>query len=124
MDHLQQKKKWKRRLRKQLGIRRRLALVSDRPRLSVYRSHKHISAQIIDDQAGRTLASASTYEKELLGGLEQQDKTSCASAVGAKVAERALAAGVQEVVFDRSYYLYHGRVKALAEAARKGGLKF
>lgn len=124
MDHLQQKKKWKRRLRKSMGVRRRLRASSDRPRLSVFRSSKHITVQIIDDLAGRTLASASSVEKALRDGLAGKNKTECAAAVGNAVAERAKEAGVEEVMFDRSWYLYHGRVKALADAAREGGLKF
>lgn len=124
MDHLQQKKKWKKRGRKAMGIRRRLRAASDRPRLSVFRSAKHISVQIIDDLAGVTLASASTLDKEMRSECEGKDKTTKAQLVGAKVAERAKAAGVENVAFDRSWYLYHGRVKALADAAREGGLKF
>ncbi len=124
MDHLQQKKKWKKRHRKAMGIRRRLRQSSDRPRLSVYRSSKHISVQIIDDLSGVTLASAGTLEASIRPELDGLDKTARAKVVGAKIAERAKAAGVEEVMFDRSWYLYHGRVKALAEAAREGGLKF
>jgi large subunit ribosomal protein L18 len=95
-----------------------------RPRLSVFRSGKNIYAQVIDDSAGRTLASASTLDKDLRGTLKTGADKDAASAVGKLVAERALAAGVKEVVFDRGSYLYHGRVKALAEAAREGGLDF
>jgi len=124
MDHLQQKKKWKKRNRKTMGVRRRLRLSSDRPRLSIFRSSKHISVQLIDDMAGVTLASASTMDKEVAAECKGKDKTTCAQLVGAKVAQRAIAAGVEEVMFDRGWYLYHGRVKALAEAAREGGLKF
>ena len=124
MDHLQQKKKWNRRLRKTRGVRRRLRASSDRPRLSVFRSAKHIGVQIIDDLAGRTLVSASSVEKELREELAGKTKTERAALIGSRLAERAAAAGVAEVKFDRSWYLYHGRVKALAEAAREGGLKF
>jgi large subunit ribosomal protein L18 len=95
-----------------------------RPRLSVFRSGKHIYAQVIDDGVGRTLAAASSLDKSLREGLKTGADKSAASAVGKLVAERALAAGVKEVVFDRGSYLYHGRVKALAEAAREGGLAF
>jgi large subunit ribosomal protein L18 len=95
-----------------------------RPRLSVFRSGKHIYAQVIDDNVGRTLAAASSLEKDLRGSLKTGADKSAAGAVGKLVAERALAAGVKEVVFDRGAYLYHGRVKALADAAREGGLKF
>jgi large subunit ribosomal protein L18 len=124
MDHLQQKKKWDRRLRKTLGIRRRLRLSSDRPRLTVFRSAKHISAQVVDDLAGRTLAAASDLDKDLRAELAGKKKQERAAAVGRAVAQRASAAGVQEVKFDRGWYLYHGRIKALADAARAGGLKF
>ncbi len=95
-----------------------------RPRLSVFRSGKHIYAQVIDDKAGRTLAAASSIEKAMREGLKTGADKDAATAVGKLVAERALAAGVTLVVFDRGPYLYHGRVKALAEAAREGGLSF
>jgi len=124
MDHLQQKKKWKRRTRKSMGVRRRLGLSSDHPRLSVFRSSKNISAQVIDDLSGLTLASASTQEAALRDQCAGKTKTECATLIGSTVAERAKTAGVEMVKFDRSWYLYHGRVKALAEAARSGGLKF
>ena len=90
----------------------------------MFRSGKHIYAQVIDDAAGRTLAAASSLDKDLRGELRTGADKDAASAVGKLVAERALAAGVTEVVFDRGAYLYHGRVKALAEAAREGGLAF
>jgi large subunit ribosomal protein L18 len=106
-------------------IRRHLKKVGgDRPRLSVHRSSKHIYAQIIDDSKGQTLAAASSLEKDLKGSLKTGADTGAASAIGKLIAERALAAGVKEVVFDRGAYIYHGRVKALAEAAREGGLSF
>jgi large subunit ribosomal protein L18 len=95
-----------------------------RPRLSVFRSGKNIYAQVIDDVAGRTLAAASTLDKTLREQLKGGADRDAASAVGKLVAERAIAAGVSQVVFDRGSYLYHGRVKALAEAAREGGLAF
>ena len=95
-----------------------------RPRLSVFRSGKHIYAQVIDDGAGRTLAAASTLDKSLREALRTGADKSAAAAVGKLVAERAVAAGVTNVVFDRGSYLYHGRVKALADAAREGGLAF
>jgi large subunit ribosomal protein L18 len=95
-----------------------------RPRLSVFRSGKNIYAQVIDDAQGRTLAAASSLEKALREGLKTGADKAAAAAVGKLVAERALAAGVKEVVFDRGAYLYHGRVKSLAEAAREGGLAF
>ncbi|HLY04564.1 MAG TPA: 50S ribosomal protein L18 [Rhizomicrobium sp.] len=93
-----------------------------RPRLSLFRSGKHIYAQLIDDRAGETLASASTNEKE--GKAAKTWNVDAAKDVGRKLAERALAKGVKRVVFDRGGYIYHGRVKALAEAAREGGLEF
>ncbi|MFQ5749266.1 MAG: 50S ribosomal protein L18 [Planctomycetota bacterium] len=124
MDHLRQKKKWKRRLRKKLGVRRRLRVVGDRPRLSVYRSHKNIAVQVIDDLGGLTLASASTYEPELRKKVAGKTKTEQAILVGNAIADRAKAAGIEKVIFDRGYYLYHGRIQALADAARKGGLQF
>jgi large subunit ribosomal protein L18 len=95
-----------------------------RPRLSVFRSGKNIYAQIIDDVQGRTLAAASSLDKDLRVELKTGADINAATAVGKLVAERAIAAGVTQVVFDRGAYLYHGRVKALAEAAREGGLAF
>ena len=97
---------------------------SGRPRLSVFRSGKHIYAQIIDDAAGRTVAAATTLDKDLKSTLKTGADKSAAAAVGKLIAERSKAAGVEQVVFDRGAYLYHGRVKALAEAAREGGLDF
>ena len=96
----------------------------DRPRLSVFRSGKNIHAQVIDDAQGRTLAAASSLDKELKASLKTGADKAAAAAVGKLVAERALAAGITKVVFDRGSYLYHGRVKALADAAREGGLAF
>jgi len=95
-----------------------------RPRLSVFRSGKNIYAQVIDDSAGRTIAAASTLDKDLRAALKTGADKDAAAAVGKLVAERALAAGITKVVFDRGAYLYHGRVKALADAAREGGLAF
>ncbi|ATU71925.1 MULTISPECIES: 50S ribosomal protein L18 [Komagataeibacter] len=95
-----------------------------RPRLSVFRSGKNIYAQVIDDAAGRTLAAASSLEKDLRSALKGGTDVTAAGAVGKLLAERAVAAGVSKVVFDRGAYLYHGRIKALAEAAREGGLSF
>ncbi|ABI61468.2 LSU ribosomal protein L18P [Granulibacter bethesdensis] len=109
----------KQRLRFQLR-----AKANGRPRLSVFRSGRHIYAQVIDDAAGRTLAAASSLEKPLREQLRTGADREAASAVGKLIAERAQAAGVSAVVFDRGSYLYHGRVKALAEAAREGGLAF
>ncbi len=97
---------------------------SGRPRLSVFRSSKHIYAQVIDDLKGVTLASASSLEKSLREGSKTGADIDAATAVGKLVAERAVKNGVKEVIFDRGQYLYHGRVKALADAAREGGLSF
>ncbi len=93
-----------------------------RPRLSVFRSGRHIYAQIIDDRAQSTLAAASTNEKD--GKAPKTWNTEAASTVGKKIAERAIAKGIKQVVFDRGGYIYHGRIKALADAAREGGLEF
>jgi large subunit ribosomal protein L18 len=95
-----------------------------RARLSVFRSSKHIYAQIIDDEKGETLAAASSVEKETRGSLKTGADVGAAKAVGKLVAERALGKGITDVIFDRGGYRYHGRVKALADAAREGGLKF
>src|SRR5687768_4653442 len=95
-----------------------------RPRLSVFRSSKHIYAQVIDDAQGHTIASASSIDKDMRGKLKTGADTDAAAEVGKILAERAKAAGVTQVVFDRGGYLYHGRVKALADAAREGGLSF
>jgi large subunit ribosomal protein L18 len=95
-----------------------------RPRLSVFRSGLHIYAQIIDDAAGATLAQASTIDKSLKGNLKATANIEAAKAVGKLIAERATAKGIKEVAFDRGGYKYHGRVKALADAAREGGLSF
>jgi large subunit ribosomal protein L18 len=95
-----------------------------RARLSVFRSSKHIYAQVIDDAHGRTLASASSLEKDMRESLKTGANMEAAKTVGKRLAERAVAKGVKEVVFDRGGYLYHGRVKALADAAREGGLDF
>jgi len=95
-----------------------------RPRLSVFRSSKHIYAQVIDDVAGCTLVAASSLDKDLKGNLKTGADTAAAEAVGKLVAERAKAAGIDQVVFDRGGYLFHGRVKAVAEGAREGGLRF
>jgi large subunit ribosomal protein L18 len=96
----------------------------DRARLSVFRSSKHIYAQVIDDKKGETLVSASSLEKDMRGSAKTGANIDAAKAVGKLVAERATAAGVKDVVFDRGGYLFHGRIKALADAAREGGLNF
>ena len=95
-----------------------------RPRLSVFRSSKHIYAQVIDDRKGETLVAASSIEKDMRGALKTGANIEAAKAVGKAVAERAAAKGIKDVVFDRGGYIFHGRVKALAEAAREGGLNF
>lgn len=106
-------------------VRRQLKKVSgDRVRLSIHRSSKNIYAQIIDDAKGVTVAAASTLEKDVRSGLKTGADSAAAAAIGKLVAERATKAGVKEVVFDRGAFLYHGRVKALAEAAREAGLSF
>ncbi|MGB9795402.1 50S ribosomal protein L18 [Fervidobacterium gondwanense] len=105
-------------------IRKRISGTPERPRLSVYRSEKHIYAQIIDDVAGRTIVAASTVEKELREKLQKTWNVAAAKEVGKLIAERAIAKGVKEVVFDRGGFKYHGRIKALADAAREAGLKF
>ncbi|WP_422028233.1 50S ribosomal protein L18 [Pyruvatibacter mobilis] len=115
----------KMRERRKQRVRRSLKKIANgRPRLSVYRSSKHISAQIIDDEKGVTVASASTLEKDLRGNLKTGADVAAAKAVGELVAKRAKDNGVSAVVFDRGGYIYHGRVKALADAAREGGLEF
>jgi large subunit ribosomal protein L18 len=103
-------------------IRKKISGTSERPRLSVHRSLNHIRAQIVDDARGATLVAASTLEKDLRAG--SGGNVEAARKVGQLVAERALAQGIQQVVFDRGGYIYHGRVKGLAEAAREAGLKF
>jgi large subunit ribosomal protein L18 len=105
-------------------VRRRVAGTPARPRLCVYRSLGHIYAQVIDDQTGRTLASASSLDKETRGQTKGGGNVAAAKVVGKVVAERARAAGIQQVVFDRGGYMYHGRVQALANAAREAGLNF
>jgi large subunit ribosomal protein L18 len=105
-------------------VRKKVAGTAERPRLAVFRSNKHISAQVIDDRSGRTLASASTVEKDLRDGDGHTGNKSAAAAVGRLLAQRATAAGVTRVVFDRGGFLYHGRVAAVADAARQAGLEF
>ena len=111
--------------RRKARVRRAIRKAANgRPRLSVFRSSKQIYAQIIDDDRGVTLAAASSLEKDMRGKLKSGGNVDAAKEVGRLIAERASAAGVKEVIFDRSGYLYHGRVKALADAAREGGLSF
>lgn len=110
------------RVRRHVRVRKTVAGTLAKPRLAVFRSLTHIYAQVIDDEAGRTLAAASTLQKDLKGTAG--NKTARAKAVGSALAEKAKAAGVTKVVFDRGGNRYHGRVKALAEGAREGGLQF
>jgi len=111
--------------RRRERVRRQVRKVANgRPRLSVYRSGRHIYAQVIDDLAGRTVCAASSLEKDMRGNLKTGADTNAAAEVGKLVATRAKEAGVENVVFDRGAYRYHGRVKALADAAREGGLNF
>src|SRR5262249_54623602 len=112
-------------LRRKAKVRRNVRRAAgDRARLSVFRSSKHIYAQVIDDVKGETLASASSLEKEMRGSLKTGANIEAAKAVGKLGAQRASAKGIKDVVFDRGGYLYHGRVKALADAARESGLSF
>ncbi len=115
--------KKERRLRIKHRIRKRISGTNEKPRLSVFRSNKNIFAQIIDDTKANTLVSASSLNKEIIEKKET-NKTDKAALVGKLIAEKALDAGITDVIFDRSGYLYHGRVKSLADAARKAGLKF
>jgi large subunit ribosomal protein L18 len=110
--------------RRKFHIRKSLTGSVQRPRLSVFRSDKHIYAQLIDDHAGRTLASVSSLETEVRGELKNGGNVAAAKKVGAAIAAKAKEAGVTKVAFDRNGRMYHGRVKALADAAREGGLKF
>ncbi|ERN42230.1 ribosomal protein L18 [Rubidibacter lacunae KORDI 51-2] len=110
--------------RRHRRIRRRLVGTTERPRLAVFRSNQHIYAQVIDDDRQHTLAAASTLDPDLRDRLGSGASCTAAAAVGKLVAERALQKGVQQVVFDRGGFIYHGRVRTLAEAAREAGLKF
>lgn len=112
------------RKRRQRRIRAKISGTAERPRLNVFRSLNHVYAQVIDDTAGHTLVSASTMEAALLPELEGKKKSEQAAVVGRVVGERALEAGIRQVVFDRGGYPYHGRIKAVAEGARKAGLEF
>jgi len=112
------------RKRRHARVRKTVVGTVERPRLNVYRSLKNIYAQIIDDSQGSTLVAASTLDAAIQDGLDEKSKTEQAQAVGKLLAERALEAGLKEVVFDRGGYQYHGRVKALAEASREAGLSF
>ena len=109
---------------RQKRVRKKVRGTTERPRLCVYKSLKHIYAQVIDDSQGRTLVAASTLDKSLRAGLKSTKDKEAAKAVGRLVAEKAKAAGITKVVFDRNGFLYHGRVKVLADAAREAGLEF
>ncbi len=112
------------RARIHLRIRRKVAGTEIRPRLCVFRSLSHIYAQVVEDPSGKTLVAASTLDKEVQSDRKKAGNIAAAKAVGKAIAQRAKAKGIESVVFDRGGYLYHGRVKALAEAARESGLKF
>ena len=110
--------------RRKFRIRRKISGNAERPRLTVFRSSKHIYAQVVDDQAGSTIAHASTLTREVRAAAEEATKSDAAKQVGAAIAKLLLSKGIDKVVFDRNGYLYHGRVRALADAAREAGLKF
>lgn len=105
-------------------VRKKVVGTGEKPRLSVYRGHKHIYAQLIDDEKGRTVASASTQSAEIKGKVKVSDNLAAAKLVGEMIAKKGIEKGVKKVVFDRRGYLYHGRIKALADAARQAGLEF
>jgi large subunit ribosomal protein L18 len=119
-----QKAKNQRRLRRRRHVRRRIVGTPERPRLTVFRSSKHIYAQLIDDLAGRTLAAASSLGEEVHKALPYGGNVKAAQAVGRRLAEVAKEKGIAKAAFDRGHYRYHGRIKALADAAREGGLQF
>ncbi len=112
------------RKKKHYRLRDRFSGTTERPRLAVFRSNNHMYAQIIDDSVGHTLVAASTLEKEIKAELEQTDTVEAAAYVGTVIAKRAIEKGIKEVVFDRGGFIYHGKVKALADAAREAGLEF
>lgn len=118
------KQRYESRLKRQVRVRKKVRGTASRPRLSIFRSAKHIYAQIIDDVTGSTLAAASTAEKSIASSLKSTGGVEAAVAVGKAIGAKALAANIASVVFDRNGFLYHGRVKALADAAREAGLNF
>ena len=120
----QQRLKHRRQLRRRQHVRSHITGTSERPRLTVFRSSKHIYAQLIDDLSGATLAAASSIAADLKAGLPYGGNIKAAKVVGMKLAEVAKAKGISKAAFDRGHYRYHGRVKALADAAREGGLQF
>ncbi|MFQ7827542.1 50S ribosomal protein L18 [Clostridium fessum] len=112
------------RVKKHVRLRNRFSGTAERPRLAVFRSNNHMYAQIIDDTVGKTLVAASTAEKEVKAELEKTNDVVAAAHVGTVIAKRALEKGIKEVVFDRGGFIYHGKVQALADAAREAGLEF
>jgi len=112
------------RLKRKKRIRKKIYGTTQRPRLSVFRSARHIYAQVVDDTAGHTLAAASTMDKDALSGSKFENKVEAAKFVGKLVGERAIGKGIKEVIFDRNGFLYHGRIKSLSEGAREAGLVF
>ena len=112
------------RRKKHMKLRNRFSGTAERPRLAVFRSNNHMYAQIIDDTIGNTLVSASTLQKEVRAELENTDDVAAAAHLGTVIGKKAVEAGIESVVFDRGGYIYHGKVKALADAAREAGLKF
>jgi large subunit ribosomal protein L18 len=122
MDH--HKKVGRQRKRRQYRVRKRLSGTPERPRLSIKRTHKHVYCQLIDDVSGTTLVSASTRDKELRGDMQNGGNKDAAAAVGTAVAVKASAAGVKAICLDRGSYKYHGRIAALADAVREGGISF
>lgn len=118
------KRKYQARKKRHLRVRLKVSGTAQRPRLNIYRSLGNIYAQVIDDSAGHTMVSASTLDKEIAGQIEGKSKTEAAKVVGQVLAGRAKEAGIEQVIFDRGGYKFHGRVAAVAEGAREGGLKF
>ena len=112
------------RLKRKKRIRKKIYGTAQRPRLSVFRSARHIYAQVVDDTAGHTLAAASTMDKDALSGSKFENKVEAAKFIGKMVGERAIGKGIKEVIFDRNGFLYHGRIKSLSEGAREAGLVF
>jgi large subunit ribosomal protein L18 len=112
------------RQRRQYRVRKRIRGSAERPRLCVYRSHRNLACQIIDDMSGKTLISVGTKDKDVRGSVAYGGNKNAAQAIGKLLAERAIAAGIKQVAFDRGHYRYHGRVAALADAAREAGLSF
>ncbi len=119
-----QKRKQRQRLRRRQHVRSKIVGTSERPRLTVFRSSKHIYAQLIDDLAGQTVAAASSSGKDVKKGIPYGGNVKAAKAVGKALAEVAKGKGISKAAFDRGHYRYHGRIKALADAAREGGLQF